>query len=134
MLSYKEGFLMMGLEKMFKGQRFDICTVRELAVILGNGSIPKDMEAEFSILHCVGYADIPKPIRDGLPRRVVEALSYSTPPGVELNTEEILQELLRRLCAGYHREEGRSIPAPSSPQEEVVEKSWTFKSFFKIRA
>lgn len=133
MSSYKEEFLMMGLEKMFKGPRFDICTVRELATLLGTGSIPRDMEAEFSILHCVGYADIPKPIRDGLPRRVVEALSYSTPPGVELNVEDILQELLKRLRSGYHQEEGKFLPSQSATEEIVGQDAWTFKSFFKIR-
>lgn len=131
MLSYKEEMLMLGLEKMFRGNRFDICTVRELAVILGNGGIPKQMEAEFSILHCVGYADIPKGIRDGLPRRVIEALSYSTPPGVELDIDGILRELLRRLRDGYQKPESFELPSPV--QEEVVrEKTFSFRTFFRV--
>ena len=134
-LSYKEEVMMMGLEKMFKEARFSICTVRELAVILGNGSIPRDMEAEFSLLHCVPYADIPRSLRSGLTRRVIEALSYSTPPGIDLNVDEIHEELLRRLRAGFVRETP-SIPEVSfatSSGETVTERSWTFKSLFTLR-
>ena len=134
MLSYKEELLMFGLVELFKKSRFDICTVRELAKVAGNGSLPRDLETEFSLLHCVEYANIPGGLRHGLPLRVIQALASSTHPGVELDVEAIHKELVRRLMEGFERQAvPDSLPnhVVDHVEDVVRERSFSFRSFFK---
>jgi len=62
------------LNKMFKGNHFSICPIRELADMFCIRPDPEAMSI-LAPLHCVDYKDMPQELHDALPDLVKQALS-----------------------------------------------------------
>jgi len=100
------------LNKMFRSSHFSICTLREVAEMLG---IHPEREAYKMLhpLHCVNWADMPRELRDQVPRLVEQALAGGFQAfEVKLPASQALQvidaapatrrPLIKRLFGGPH--------------------------------
>lgn len=94
------------LQKMFKGNHFDICTIRKILDITGGQPTSYDMGV-LGLLHCVDYADMLPEVRAELPNvlgRVLgsESIQFGIkPPALEVkssaNTNKA-HSMLKSLC------------------------------------
>ena len=81
------------LNKMMKGTHFDICTVDAAVKVLG--AVPDG--AAYAILrplHCVHWMDMPRELRDAVPKLIERCISV---PAHQFQITEITPEQRQRL-------------------------------------
>jgi len=87
--------LQVGLKKLFRGDRFDICTVRDLCEMLQLSAHSRAVD-QLRPFHCVAYGDMPEGTREMLMQQVAEVLNINPkreqtllPRYVDVNMEPV---------------------------------------------